>query len=213
MVDFEHFFVSIRQRVIQDLGDNFHPLLLEELSLQLNYRKRFHNSSSDQYRGKAAKVPAYYNPNSHVIHLNLEVLEKASRDLVENIYYHELLHAASHHSRVRYQNLDVLKSGLKIQTWDDSDRHTTLHRGFNEGLTQYLANCYTKGGPAYKHEVRLVGKLTRKIGLAELKAAYFGPRIDLLNRKVAVGLGRNFLHELSSLLDKKRYEEAETLLA
>jgi hypothetical protein len=117
-VNYEVFFVSIKERVLGDLRGNFEPTKLDTLSLALGYQSQS-AQSNDHYRSKTSKVPAYYNPNTHTVHLNIEVLEKASDRLIENIYYHELLHATSHHARLTLRNgTNVLKSGLKIQAWD-----------------------------------------------------------------------------------------------
>lgn len=212
-MDYETFFVEIKHRVLNDLGDSFDTGRLAHLSLSLthNSRSRFH--SNDQYRSKTAKIPAYYNPNSHSVHLNVGVLESASSTLVENIYYHELVHASSHHAKMEYDGCKILKSGLKIQMWDEQDKQIVLHRGLNEGLTQYFANSHTAGGPAYRREVQIVGKLIHKIGLSTLKSAYFGPAIDQLELKMRATFGADIFQELSVLVDEKRYDEAEALIS
>lgn len=211
-MNYESFFVDVKQRVLRDLGDSFSPNLLNDLSLSLNYKKRSALNSNDQYRSRTAKIPAYYNPNSHTIHLNISVIESAEPTLIENIYYHELVHASSHHARLTHNGMKILKSGLKIQMWDENDKQVTLHRGLNEGLTQYMANSHTSGGPAYRREVSIVGQLIQKIGLQPMKAAYFGPAIDQLEKKMAVTYGANTFNQLSSLIDEKRYDEAEALI-
>lgn len=209
---YEQLFVDVKNRVIQDLGDNFSMSLFDDLTLSLNYKKRSRLNSNDQYRSRAAKIPAYYNPNTHSVHLNINVLENAADDLVENIYYHELVHAGSHHAKMSHDGLKILKSGLKIQMWDENDRPTTLHRGLNEGFTQYLANTYTHGGSAYRREVEIVGRLIQRIGIAPLKEAYFGPGINVLEKKMAMTLGANVLNQLSALVDAKEYDDAAALL-
>ncbi len=210
-MNYEHFFVTIKNRIQTDLEGYFPPFLLDGLSLSLNYGKRSHQSS-DLYRSRTAKAPAYYNPNSHTVHLNIAILENAQPSLVENIYYHELVHATSHHAHLEYQGNKILKSGLKVQLWDENDRPITLHRGLNEGFTQYLANSYTSGGPAYKPEVQVIGKLIRKIGVRSLTEAYFGPSIDKLEQRMAIVLGSGIFQQLSQLVDAKEYEAALALL-
>jgi hypothetical protein len=210
-VNYEQYFVAVKNRVINDLGDAFSSATLDHLSLALNYKKYTRNDANDQYRAQAAKVPAYYNPNTHVVHLNVPVLERASESLIENIYYHELVHATSNHCRMSYRGKRVLKSGLKIQSWDLEDNQTTLYRGLNEGLTQYFANTYTVGGPAYKSEVEIIGKLVKRIGMKELRQAYFDTGIEALDRKIGAVLGEGFLAELSDLVDAKEFEAAHAL--
>lgn len=201
----------MKQRVAHDLGDHFDTSVLNTLSLSLSHHKK-HGTANDQYRSRTSKVPAYYNPNNHSIHLNIAALESASDELVENIYYHELVHAASHHAKFITGDTKVLKSGLKVQVWDEFDQQQTLHRSLNEGMTQYIANTYTKGGSAYKREVTIIGKLIQRIGLVELRGAFFGADIDKLEEKVRVTLGDNAFQELSRLVDKKEYEAAEALV-
>lgn len=209
---YESLFIAAKQRVTTDLGDNFQASLFDSLALSLNYKKISSRNTDDQYLAKTAKVPAYYNPNTHTVHLNIGVIENTNDDVVENIYYHELLHACSHHARMTLRNGKVLKSGLKIQLWDENDKPTTLHRGLNEGLTQYFANSYTKGGPAYRREVQIIGRLIRRIGLSDLRAAYFGAAIDQLERKVAAMLGSDAFNRISELVDAKEFDEAEALI-
>ncbi len=212
-MNYERFFVCLKERVADDFGDSFDSSLLDELSLSLSHRRYSPTTAGDHYRSRAAKVPAYYNPNSHTIHLNVGILESAERDLIENIYYHELLHAASHHARITTDTEKILKSGLKIQVWDTHDRQKTLHRSLNEGLTQYFANLNTQGGSAYRNEVTVIGKLIQRIGMSELKDAYFGSGIDRLERKVRVTMGESVFERLSLLVDTKHYEAAVTLLS
>lgn len=213
-MNYEAFFVAIKERVLADLGEAFDTTILDHLSLSLNYgsQHRSRHRQNDQYRSKTAKIPAYYNPNSHTVHLNIGVVEQAEPTVVENIYYHELVHASSHHAQMSRSSQSVLKSGLKIQLWDINGNPVTLHRGLNEGLTQYLANMYTSGGPAYRREVTIIGKLVRRIGLAPLKAAYFGADIDKLEMVMNVVLGTGALQRLSKLVDAKQFDEAEALL-
>lgn len=210
-MDHQSFFETMKQRIAADLTGHFDTTVLDNLKLSMSRTKRRGNSS-DQYRSRTAKVPAYYNPNNHSIHINLSVIERAPESLVENIYYHELVHAASHHSKFMMDDKKVLKSGLKVQIWDDDDTQRTLHRNLNEGMTQYIANSYTQGGSAYKNEVAIIGKLIQKIGMSELRAAYFGADIDKLEEKVRVTLGEGVFQELSVLVDEKQYEAAEVLL-
>ncbi len=179
-MNYESYFVSLKQRVIQDLGDYFCATRLDELTLALSQSRRSRSQTNDQYRSRQAKVPAFYNPNTHTIHLNISALEAADGSLVENIYYHELVHAASHHARIFNDNHKSLKSGIKIQVWDQNDNQTTHYRHLNEGITQYFANSFTSGGNAYKNEVAIIGRLVQRIGLHELRAAYFGPEIERL---------------------------------
>lgn len=210
-MNYESLFVVIKQRVAHDLRDHFDTTVLDSLTISMS-RIRRRSSNSDQYRSKTAKVPAYYNPNNHSVHLNLAVLEVASESLVENIYYHELVHAASHHAKFFLNGKKVLKSGLKVQVWDENDSQQILHRSLNEGMTQYIANTYTTGGSAYKNEVAIIGKLVQKIGFSELRAAYFGSEIDKLEEKIRVTLGSDIFQELSALVDKKEYAAAEALI-
>jgi hypothetical protein len=210
-VDYETFFISVKERIAHDLHGHFDTSVLDTLTLSMS-RTRQQGKSADQYRSKTSKVPAYYNPNNHSVHLNVSVLEAASEELVENICYHELVHAASHHAKFLANGRKVLKSGLKIQVWDETDTQQTLHRNLNEGMTQYIANSYTNGGSAYRNEVTIVGKLIQRIGLSELRAAYFGADIDKLEEKVRVTLGEGVFEELSTLLDQKEYEAAEALV-
>lgn len=216
MSSYEQFFVVVKEKVIHDLGDSFNTSIFDYLTLSLSRVRRSPHAGSDHYyrsrASKASRVPAYYNPNSHSIHLNLQVLEAANERLIENIYYHELVHAASNHTRTHKENLKILKSGLKVQVWDESERQITLNRSLNEGVTQYFANTYTAGGPAYKNEVKIIGRLIRKIGLRELKNAYFGPAIDELERKVNATLGDNTFETLSELVDTKEYDRALALV-
>jgi hypothetical protein len=211
-VNLERFFHRVKHDVIADLGTDFDRQIFEKLSLSFIHVKQSSTSSSDHYRSKTAKVPAYYNPNSHTVHLNIPILESAKDSLVENIFYHELIHAASHHDRLTIKKWKVLKSGLKMQIWNEKNRQTIINRNLNEGLTQYFANLNTEGGPAYKNEVEIVGRLIQKIGLTELKAAYFGPHIDKLERKTNAVLGTNVFEQISKLVDERKYEEARALL-
>lgn len=210
---YEQFFVTMKQRVMTDFGAHFDTSRLDHLSLSLSRTKSRMNSSGDQYRSRTAKVPAYYNPNTHTVHLNLNILEHASFNLIENVYYHELMHAASHHARIAHDNQKVLKSGLKIQVWDENDQQRTLHRSLNEGVTQYFANLESANGAAYRREVQVIGKLIQRIGLNEIRAAYFGPAIDQLERRMHVSIGEGAFEELSELVDAKEYESAEALLS
>lgn len=211
-MNYEVFFNTIKERVATDLGDAFDASLLDTLALSLTQTQRSRLRSNDQYRSRAAKIPAYYNPNTHTVHLNTNVLEVASNELVENIYYHELVHASSHHAKMQHDGLKILKSGLKIQMWDENDKQVVMHRGLNEGLTQYFANCNTPGGPAYRREVQIIGKLIQKIGLAPLKAAYFGSGIDQLEEQMSATFGQGFFNHLSALVDAKEYDAAEALI-
>lgn len=212
-VNYERFFVAMRERVINDLGDSFSADILDELTLSLSHQKAPHYRSTDEYRSRPAKVPAYYNPNTHTIHLNIDVLDSADDQLVENIYYHELVHASSHHARMTFDGQKILKSGLKVQVWDEDENQVTLHRGLNEGITQYLANSFTAGGPAYKSEVAIIGKLISKIGMKPLKEAYFGSAIDQLETHVAARFGAGTFQRLSQLVDAREYEAAAALIS
>lgn len=217
MSSYEQFFVAVKEKVMYDLGDSFDTSLFDYLTLSLSrVRSSPHATSDNYYRSRVSKtsrVPAYYNPNSHSIHLNLTVLEAANEKLIENIYYHELVHAASNHTRIQKENLKILKSGLKVQVWDETNHQITQNRSLNEGVTQYFANTYTSGGPAYKNEVKIIGRLVRKIGLRELKNAYFGPAIDGLEHKVNVTLGDDTFETLSEIVDNKEYERAMNLVS
>ncbi len=211
-MDYQEFFAAIKERVMHDLEADIDRSLFNSLSLSMTYSQH-RRGSNDQYRSKTAKVPAYYNPNSHTVHLNVNVIESADEDLVENIYYHELVHAGSHHARMSFDGMRILKSGLKIQTWNEEDEALTLHRGLNEGFTQFIANSYTNGGSAYKREVEVIGRLVKKIGLQDLKEAYFGPGIDALERKISAVLGAGVFQQLSALVDAKEYDEALALIS
>ncbi len=210
---YEQLFVVMKERVLNDLSPYCNSAVMTNLGLALSQHNRTQAGTSDQYRSKAAKVPAYYNPNTHTIHLNISVLESTTAQVVENIYYHELVHAASHHARLTVKGRRVLKSGLKVQLWDEENKEIILNRGLNEGMTQYLANTFTEGGPAYRREVAILGRIIQRIGLADLRAAYFGPAIDQLEKKMAVTFGPNVLNQLSAFLDRKDYETAEALIS
>jgi hypothetical protein len=211
-LSYEETFLAVRNRIISDLGDNFERTLLQDLKLSFNYVQSAKAGQNDRYASKSAKAPAYYNPNTHTIHLNTGVIKNAKTEVLENIYYHELTHAASHHARMELNGVQILKSGLKIQTWDQKKRPTTLHRGLNEGMTQYLANSHTSGGPAYRQEVDVIGRLIRRIGLTPLKAAYFGPAIDQLDRTMTAVFGTDAFNNLSTVVDNKEYELALKLI-
>lgn len=214
-MDYQTHFTELKQRLITDLGDSFDTARLQGLAISVLHTPNSNRKtgSNDQYRSKEAKIPAYYNPNTHTIHLNVGLLEKAQPQLVENVYYHELVHASSHHSKMDIKGLNVLKSGLKIQIWDEDDQQTVIHRGLNEGLTQYFANRFTAGGPAYRNEVKIVGRLIRRLGLTPFKKAYFGCGIESLETQAEVTLGRGILNQISALVDAKEYERAEALIS
>lgn len=215
MVDYQSHFSKLKQRLISDLGDSFDPSRLNDLAVSVLHTPNSSrkSGSNDQYRSKEAKIPAYYNPNSHTIHLNVKLLEKAAPQLVENVYYHELVHASSHHSKMAIRDLTVLKSGLKIQFWDEDNQQTVIHRGLNEGLTQYFANHFTAGGPAYRNEVKIIGRLIRRLGLTPFKKAYFSCELEGLETQAEVTLGQGVLNQISALVDIKEYEQAEALIA
>lgn len=205
---YEETFLKVRNRVISDLGENFvKQTLLQDLKLSID-QAPLRPSFNDRYTAHSIKAPAYYNPNTHTVHVNPNVLKRVKTALLENIYYHELTHAASHHARIEFNDRPALKSGLKIQSWDANNQPTTLHRGLNEGFTQYLANTHTSTGPAYRREVEVIGLLIRKIGLNPLKTAYFSPAIDQLDRVMNATFGDNALNKLSSALDDKEYSLA-----
>lgn len=204
-MSYEEVFFAVRNRLIDDLGDNFERTLLQDLKLTIN-TTGLRAGANDRYASRNTAAPAYYNPNTHTVHVNAHVVTRAKATLLENIYYHELTHAASHHARMELNGTQVLKSGLKIQTWDSKKRATTLHRGLNEGMTQYLANTHTSGGPAYKNEVDIIGRLIRRIGMTPLKAAYFGPAIDQLDRTLSAVFGADALNEISSAVDQRNFD-------
>lgn len=207
-LDYHHYFDSLKDSFSQGFDLPGVEQKLTTVRLVIGSSRSGRPAANDQYRSKSANVPAYYNPNTHAVYLNRTLLDKASPKIVHNICYHELLHAVSHHASINYQGRRILKSGLKIQMWDDENRQRVIHRGLNEGLTQYLANSHTDGGPAYREEVRIVGRLTQLIGLQPLNAAYFGPSIDRLERQLSAKLGVNSLNDLSELIDKKNYSAA-----
>lgn len=207
-LDYHHYFDSLKDSFSQGFDLPGVEQKLATVRLVIGSSRSGRPAANDQYRSKSANVPAYYNPNTHAVYLNRTLLDKASPKIVHNICYHELLHAVSHHASINYQGRRILKSGLKIQMWDDENRQRVIHRGLNEGLTQYLANSHTDGGPAYREEVRIIGRLTQLIGLQPLNAAYFGPSIDRLERQLSAKLGVNGFNDLSELIDKKNYSAA-----
>ena len=209
---FESFFVTVREQVMTDLDGTVPISVFDSLQVEFVSSFTYQKKSSDQYRSKRAAVPAYYNPNSHTVHINTTVLEDADTELTENVFYHELVHAASHHGPVEHETLKVLKSGLKMQVWNTSGRQIVLNRSLNEGFTQYVANMYTSGGPAYKGEVEIVGRLIGKLGLNELKNAYFGPHIAELEQKTNIVLGHGVFERIAKALDNKDFELAHALL-
>lgn len=211
-MNYEQLFASAKQRLIGDLGHSFSPALLDQLSLSWSYSDQPILSNRDEYRSKTSKIPAYYNPNTHTVHLDVSILKQTDQNTVENIYYHELVHASSHHARIIDNGRKILKSGLKIQMWDQDNCQTTLHRGLNEGLTQYLANSYTDAGPAYKNEVAIIGRITGLIGLRALKNAYFGPAINQLEQYIDAKFGAGAFYRLSSLTDQKDFTTIAALI-
>ncbi len=75
-MNYERFFVSVKAQMVNDLGINFDPRVLDHLALSLSYRSQLIQAASDQYRSKASKVPAFYNPNTHTVHFNIDILKK-----------------------------------------------------------------------------------------------------------------------------------------
>lgn len=211
-MDINKEFVRVRSKFMDEQGDFFQFKLVNQLNLNINQSVYSPNQLQDRYLSPTTKSPAYYNPNSGTIHVNESLIRKVSPNVLENILYHELAHAASHHAQMTIDGARVLKSGLKIQTYDKANHPITLNRGLNEGFTQYITNSQTTFGPAYRQEVAIIGQLVRKIGLKPFKLAYFGPAINQLEQILSAIFGSETWNEVSHALDTKQFGLAKQII-
>ncbi|HEY1074386.1 MAG TPA: hypothetical protein VGE59_01650 [Patescibacteria group bacterium] len=159
-------------------------------------------------------VPAYYDPNKHVIYLNETMLFQENDTTVFIICYHELLHAISHHRNYQEENTNIFQSGAKIEQFS-YQFYNCSNRLLNEGIVQFLTNYYNNADDnayAYSSETKLIRKAAQLIGMTPFKRALLFGNLDSLESAFDGLFGAYSFRSFSKLLDKKEYAHAEALL-
>lgn len=206
--------ISARTKLCHDFADESIDIRLEAMHVHVVDAKRLAQTLCGRSERRYFNVPAYYDPNKHIIYLNETMLSRESDTTIFIICYHELLHAISHHQNYQKENANVFQSGAKIEQFS-YQFYNCSNRLLNEGIVQFLTNFYNQADDdnyAYRHEAKLIRKAANQIGLTHFKRALLHGRLDSLESAFDHVFGTDSFRSFSRLLDKKEYSRAEAFL-
>lgn len=161
-------------------------------------------------------VPAFYDANDHIIHLNHRLLSGLKSETSALICYHELIHAASHHAADESDGSTTLWSGIRIELFNRAGRRTRVYNHLlNEGVVQAFAVealGLEHEDYAYRREVGVAHRLIESVGYRTVADALFAGRYDQLEHRFAAAHSNAAITELGTLVDSREYDAAEAWL-
>lgn len=161
------------------------------------------------------RIPAFYDPNKDTVYINEPLSRELDKQLLTDIFHHELIHAIGDHSITEKEAEVTYKSGLKLQVVRGRKEYSYF-KGLNEGFVQYLSNQITgkrQNPQAYRREVAIVGQLVEKIGLTVFWQAFFYDQLSPLYQQAELKLGKGSLRKIDARMNKGNYRGAWRLLA
>ncbi len=160
-----------------------------------------------EYQKLIHKTVAFYDPNEHIVFLNINILVKMPDSLAEEVLVHEFIHAIGNHSMKKTKHKIVLYSGLKRQIFHRGASFTRF-QALNEGYVQYICNNLSKRvSDTYINEYNFVKKLINIFGEQAIDEAFMGDEENFVSL-VENTLGFEKFELACRRLDNKEYKKA-----